>query len=55
LLGVAGRGSVDPGIVGLALSYALQMTAMFQWTVRVVADTASQMTVRRNEISYITT
>ena len=46
ILGILERGSITASQVGLALSYALQMTAMFQWTIRGASDCTTQMTVR---------
>ena len=34
---VATRSSLNPGLIGLSLSYILQLTALFQWCVRQVS------------------
>ncbi|XP_069944054.1 ATP-binding cassette sub-family C member 3-like isoform X2 [Cherax quadricarinatus] len=38
ILGVAGRDSISPGIVGLSVTYALNVTSQLNWLVRVVSD-----------------
>lgn len=37
------RGSIDPGIVGLSISYALQVTQTFNWMVRMVSEMESNI------------
>ncbi|KXJ10258.1 Multidrug resistance-associated protein 4 [Exaiptasia diaphana] len=41
---IAEKQRVDGGIVGLALTYALVLTGMFQWCVRISAEVENQMT-----------
>ncbi|XP_063601949.1 ATP-binding cassette sub-family C member 3-like [Penaeus indicus] len=38
LMGVAGRGSINSGVVGLSITYALNVTVVLNWVVRVAAD-----------------
>ncbi|XP_022257321.1 multidrug resistance-associated protein 1-like [Limulus polyphemus] len=38
LLAATGRGTVSPGVVGLSLSYALNVTEVFSWLVRMSAE-----------------
>lgn len=46
LLGVllSDLGSIDPSLLGIALVYALQLTGLLQWTVRVTVETETNMT-----------
>lgn len=37
-------GTVDPNYLGMALVYALQLTGLLQWTVRVTIETETNMT-----------
>ncbi|KXS18959.1 hypothetical protein M427DRAFT_95715 [Gonapodya prolifera JEL478] len=44
ILGVAGRGSIlGPGVIGLALTYSLNVTGTLNWMVRQLAETEMQM------------
>ncbi|XP_071514768.1 multidrug resistance-associated protein 1-like [Panulirus ornatus] len=38
VLGVAGRETISPGIVGLSVTYALNITNILNWVVRIVSD-----------------
>ncbi len=43
--GIASTGGlVDPNLLGLALVYALQLTGLLQWTVRMATETENNMT-----------
>eukprot|EP00050_Salpingoeca_kvevrii_P019493 m.86620 g.86620 ORF g.86620 m.86620 type:complete len:1342 (+) comp8438_c0_seq2:3-4028(+) len=49
---VIARSSLDPGIIGLSLSYALQLTGSFQWCVRQSAEAENQMTSAERALEY---
>ncbi|XP_037804292.1 canalicular multispecific organic anion transporter 1-like isoform X2 [Penaeus monodon] len=38
IMGVAGRGSINSGVVGLSITYALNVTLFLNWLVRVASD-----------------
>ncbi|KAK7065361.1 Canalicular multispecific organic anion transporter 1 [Halocaridina rubra] len=38
ILAVAGRGTINPGIVGLSITYALNVTVILNWLVRMTAE-----------------
>ncbi|XP_053732526.1 ATP-binding cassette sub-family C member 4-like isoform X2 [Synchiropus splendidus] len=46
------RDGLDPGGVGLALSYALTLTGMFQWSVRQSAEIENMMTSVERVLEY---
>lgn len=52
---VVSRGSLSPALAGLALSYSLQMSGMFQFTVRLVAETQSRFVSVERIQDYIRT
>ncbi|KAM9597584.1 ATP-binding cassette sub-family C member 3 [Trichechus inunguis] len=43
LFAVTGRSSLSPGLVGLSVSYALQVTFALNWMVRMMSDTESNI------------
>ncbi|XP_023573947.1 canalicular multispecific organic anion transporter 2 isoform X1 [Octodon degus] len=43
LFAVIGRNSLNPGLVGLSVSYALQMTTALNWTIRMMSDLESNI------------
>ncbi|XP_041663750.1 ATP-binding cassette sub-family C member 4-like [Cheilinus undulatus] len=46
------RDGLDPGAVGLALSYAVTLTGMFQWGVRQSAEVENMMTSVERVVEY---
>ena len=44
LLGVLLRTTVDPGLIGLAIAYAIQLSGTFQYCIRQSAQVENQMT-----------
>jgi ATP-binding cassette subfamily C (CFTR/MRP) protein 4 len=53
LLAAALRGSVDPGVLGFAISYMLVSAGLFQWTIRQSAEVESQMTSVERINAYV--
>ena len=43
ILGVAAKSELSPSLVGLALTYTLQLGGMFQWAVRQTAEVENQV------------
>lgn len=43
LFAVIGRNSLNPGIVGLSVSYALQVTVALNWMIRMISDLESNI------------
>ncbi|XP_032230963.2 ATP-binding cassette sub-family C member 4 isoform X2 [Nematostella vectensis] len=43
---------IDAGVVGLTLSYAVMLTGMFQWCVRMSAEVENQMTAVERVVDY---
>ncbi|KAM4822942.1 ATP-binding cassette sub-family C member 3 [Urocitellus parryii] len=43
LFAVIGRNSLNPGLVGLSVSYALQVTAILNWLIRSMSDVESNI------------
>ena len=41
---VALQAQLSPSLVGLSIAYVLQLTAMFQWSVRQSAEVENQLT-----------
>jgi ABC-type multidrug transport system fused ATPase/permease subunit len=54
LIAVGVRESVSPIFLGLALSFGLQLTAMFQRTVQVIIDLGNYMTSTERVLEYLT-
>jgi len=52
LLVVGTRGTMSPADAGFALSYCLQLTALFQWAVRQSAEVETMMTSVERIIEY---
>ena len=52
LLVVGTRGSISPADAGFALSYCLQLTALFQWAVRQSAEVETMLTAVERIIEY---
>ncbi|XP_042233575.1 multidrug resistance-associated protein 1-like isoform X2 [Homarus americanus] len=53
ILGVAGRETISPGIVGLSVSYALNVTAILNWLVRIVSDAEANIISAERINEYI--
>jgi ABC-type multidrug transport system fused ATPase/permease subunit len=52
-IGIADAGvDVDPNYLGLALVYALQLTGLLQWTVRVATETETNMTAVERLLAF---
>jgi ATP-binding cassette subfamily C (CFTR/MRP) protein 4 len=49
---IAARDSVEAGVIGLSLAYALQLTGQFQWAVRQSTEVESQMVSVERTIEY---
>ncbi|KAL0491571.1 ATP-binding cassette, subfamily C [Acrasis kona] len=52
IFAVVGRSSLNAGIAGLILTYALQITGVFNWAVRSVTETESNMNAVERVLYY---
>lgn len=48
---IALRNQISPALAGLAMAYAMQMTGVFQYTVRLMAETETRF-ISVERISY---
>lgn len=46
------RRTLDPGLMGLSIAYALNLTSLFQWCVRQSAEVENQMTCVERVLEY---
>lgn len=53
LFTVLERDNIDPGLAGLSLSYALNVTATLNWLVRVATDLENQLVSVERVVQYI--
>jgi len=49
---VIGRGSLQPGFAGLSISYALQLTGILNWLVRMATESETQMVSVERVLEY---
>lgn len=53
LFTVLERDNIDPGLAGLSLAYALNITATLNWLVRVATDLENQLVSVERVVQYI--
>ncbi|XP_047399638.1 ATP-binding cassette sub-family C member 3 [Sciurus carolinensis] len=52
LFAVIGRSSLNPGLVGLSVSYALQVTSVLNWMIRAMSDLESNIVAVERVMEY---
>jgi len=53
LFGVLSKGSLEPGVIGLTLTSAMQVTGVFQWTVRTASESEAYLTSVERQLHYL--